>query len=567
MKLRYYQAEARDAVYDYLESKPGNPCVVIPTGGGKTPLISSICNDVAGEWGGRVVVLAHVKELLEQTAQDLHKLAPQLPLGIYSAGLRRRDLNYAVTVAGIQSIFKRAGDLGAVNLILVDEAHMVPTEDDGMYRQFLADAKIVNPRVRIVGLTATPYRLKAGMICGPENIFTDICYEVGVAKLIDEGFLSPLVTKGGVKKPDTDKLHLRGGEFIPQEVEQLMLDPQLVLGAVDELVRWTENRRSVLIFASGIKHAEAIVASMKHRHDLECGIITGETDDLNRAAMIDRFKAGKLRYLVNVNVLTTGFNAPNVDAVCLIRPTCSPGLYYQMVGRGFRLFPDKRDCLVLDFGGNVERHGPVDRIKVRAPSSSGKCAPVCKQCPTCQGFVLAGVLTCPDCGHEFPPPVRGEHEAEAAETGILSSQVTIEQKRVQEVGYYAHQKKNAPDAPPTMRVEYRIGFNERVSEWICFEHSGWPRNAAEIWWKRRSLEPVPSTVEMAVELARAGALAQTHEIKIERKPGEKWPSLKGYVLGATPPRLESSDNLPEVPAGDFAPDADAAYPSADEVPF
>ncbi|HEX8875511.1 MAG TPA: DEAD/DEAH box helicase family protein, partial [Phycisphaerales bacterium] len=199
MNLRPYQSEAIAAVYEHLRTRDDNPCVVIPTGGGKTPVIATICRDAVGQWGGRVVLLAHVKELLEQAADKLRVIAPDVPMGIYSAGLKRKDLGYAVTVAGIQSIWKKACDLGPVDLIIVDEAHMVPAEDDGMYRQFIADAKVVNPNVRIIGLTATPYRLKSGAICAPENILNHVCYEVGVRELIVQGFLSPLKTKAGLQ--------------------------------------------------------------------------------------------------------------------------------------------------------------------------------------------------------------------------------------------------------------------------------------------------------------------------------------------------------------------------------
>jgi hypothetical protein len=148
MNLRPYQSDAIAAVYEHLRARDDNPCVVIPTGGGKTPVIATICRDAVTRWNGRVVILAHVKELLEQAADKLRLIAPDVPVGIYSAGLKRKDLGYAVTIAGIQSIWKKACDLGPVDLIIVDEAHMVPAEDDGMYRQFIADAKVVNPHVR-----------------------------------------------------------------------------------------------------------------------------------------------------------------------------------------------------------------------------------------------------------------------------------------------------------------------------------------------------------------------------------------------------------------------------------
>lgn len=164
MQLRPYQQAAVSAVYEHLRTRDDNPCVVIPTGGGKTPVMAAICRDTVQQWQGRVLILAHVKELLEQSAEKLAQVCPDVKFGIYSAGLKRRETHAPVVVAGIQSIYKRARVLGPLDLILVDEAHMIALEGEGMYRQFLADAREVCPHLRIVGFTATPYRLKSGLI-------------------------------------------------------------------------------------------------------------------------------------------------------------------------------------------------------------------------------------------------------------------------------------------------------------------------------------------------------------------------------------------------------------------
>ncbi|HMN39747.1 MAG TPA: DEAD/DEAH box helicase family protein [Phycisphaerales bacterium] len=443
MELRPYQSDAIAAVYEHLRARDDNPCVVIPTGGGKTPVIATMCRDAVSQWSGRVVILAHVKELLEQAADKLQVIAPDVPMGIYSAGLKRKDLGYAVTIAGIQSIWKKACDLGPVDLIIVDEAHMVPAEDDGMYRQFIADAKVVNPHVRIIGLTATPYRLKSGPICAAENILNHICFEVGVRELIVQGFLSPLRTKAGLQKISTDDLHVRAGEFVASEVEDLMDKDGLVEGACAELVEHTKDRNATLMFASGIRHGQHIVEVLRSKHGVECGFVSGETPSGVRSAILDRFRAGALKYLCNMNVLTTGFDAPHIDCVALVRPTMSPGLYYQMVGRGFRLHPGKADCLVLDFGGNVLRHGPVDAVRVETFDRGEGEAPA-KECPQCQALIAAGYQTCPQCGHQFPEPSKQKHEAQASTEGILSGQATREEHHVSETTYHVHMKRSDP---------------------------------------------------------------------------------------------------------------------------
>jgi DNA repair protein RadD len=547
--LRPYQEAAKAAVYDHLQARDDNPCVVIPTAGGKTPVMASICKDAVGRWNGRVLILAHVKELLEQTADKLRTVCPEVQFGVYSAGLKRRDTSHPVIVAGIQSVYRRACELDAFDLVLVDEAHLIPLEGDGMYRQFLADARVVNPNLRIIGFTATPFRMKTGPICTPDGFLNHICFEVGVRELIVDGYLCPLVTKAGINKADFDQLHVRAGEFVADEVEQLMDEQWLVEAACGETVGYTGDRRAVLIFASGIKHGEHIVRVLAEQHGIECGFVTGDTLVAERDATLGRFRRGELKYLCNVNVLTTGFDAPHIDCVALVRPTMSPGLYYQMVGRGFRLHPDKRNCLVLDFGGNVIRHGPVDQIKlVERPGGNGQ-APA-KECPECLSLIAAGYAICPDCGYEFPPPERRKHEAQASDAGILSGQVTDTEYEVRDVAYSVHQKRDAPDdAPKSMRVDYRVGLDHWQSEWICFEHDGYARQKAVGWWKRRSPDLVPDTAEHAVELAEAGVLAPTEAITVRSVAGEKYDRIVGYRLGPVPEPVfhEPSFDEEEVP--------------------
>lgn len=560
MELRPYQRAAVDAVYEFLRQREDNPCVVIPTAGGKTAVMATICRDAVTNWNGRVLILAHVKELLEQALDKLRTIAADLPVGLYSAGLRRRELNYAITIAGIQSIYQKACDLGPVDLIIVDEAHLIPPDGEGMYRQFINEARIVNPRVRVIGLTATPFRMKTGTICAPDHILNDVCFEIGVRELIVQGYLCPLRTKAGLARADMSNLHVRGGEFIAGEVEDVMDVDDLVQAACAEIIEHTANRRSVLIFTSGIRHGQHVVEVLKQRHGVECGFVEGNTPVPVRNALLKRFKAGELKYLANVNVLTTGFDAPGIDCVAMLRPTLSPGLYYQMVGRGFRLHPDKADCLVLDFGGNILRHGPVDDLRIKEPGKGEGEAPA-KECPDCHALIHAAYSICPECGHEFPPPERNKHDARATSEGILSDQVSQTEHAVDGVSYHVHYKRNDPSAAPTMRVEYRCGFTTTFCEWVCFEHSGYARQKAEQWWRRRSNEPVPDSVEEAVDLADCGALAPTISITVQRKTGEKYDRIVNHILGPKPLNIENEE------------DAAAAVASAyggnpeEEIPF
>jgi len=195
MILRPYQQDAREAAWNHIAAHATNPVVVIPTAGGKTPVMATMCKDVV-EWDGRCMILAASKELLAQSVDKLKAVDPQLPVGIYSAGLGAKDTGYAVTVAGIQSVHQRAMQFADLNIVMIDECHQLPIEGEGMYRTFLEHLRELNPSVRVIGFTATPYRMKSGMICGPDHILNEICYEVSVRRLLDDGYITRVRTKG-----------------------------------------------------------------------------------------------------------------------------------------------------------------------------------------------------------------------------------------------------------------------------------------------------------------------------------------------------------------------------------
>jgi len=539
LELRPYQQEAVEAIYRHLRERDDHPCVVIPTGGGKTPVMATVCRDAVARWKGRVLILAHVKALLEQTKDKLGVVAPEMWMrtGVYSAGLKTRDTEHPIIIAGIQSVYKRACEFDSFDLIVIDEAHMIPPDGEGMYRTFLEEARKVNPNLRVIGLTATPFRMKSGMICAQENVLNHVCYEIGVKELIVQGYLCPLITKASREKIDTSGLHVRAGEFVASEVETLMDTHERVESACHEIVELTHNRRAVLIFASGVNHGQHIAEVLHDTFGASVGAVFGETPDDERDRVLLDFKSGNLKYLVNVNVLTMGFDAPNIDCVAMVRPTYSPGLYYQMVGRGFRLNEGKENCLVLDFGKNVLRHGPVDAIRITDGNGrvGGGGESPAKECPECRSLIAMAYTVCPDCGHEFEPRKKSKHDVTATSMDILSGKVTTTEYEVQEVTYAVHHKRGAPeDVPRTMRVQYRIGFHHYQSEWICFEHTGWARLKAESWWRKRSNALVPETAEEAVMLANEGALCQTKAITVRSVAGKEYDGIIGYELEAKP---------------------------------
>jgi len=340
--LRDYQERAIGSIYDYFESNTGNPLVIMPTASGKSIVIGDFIRGVLSDYPGqRILMLTHVKELIEQNYDKLKAIWSEAPCGIYSASLKRRDTQDAITFAGIQSVYQRAEDLGHYDLILVDECHLIPVSGMGRYRSFLSATQEINPAVKVVGFTATPYRLRSGLLTeGEDRIFTDVAIDLSsgeeMLKMIEEGYLAPLVSKSMNTAFDIENVHIRGGEFIPSELQEIMGDAGNTHAALEEVVRYGTERRSWLIFCSGVRHAENVTRLLKDQYNIRAELITGQTPIKERERIIEQYKTGVIQALANCDVLTTGFDAPETDMLVFLRPTQSTGLFVQMCGRGMR---------------------------------------------------------------------------------------------------------------------------------------------------------------------------------------------------------------------------------------
>jgi DNA repair protein RadD len=512
LELRPYQEKALSDLWNWFATQDGNPLVVLPTGAGKSLVIAEWCKLVfETDPGACIIVLTHVRELVQQNAAELAGLWPEAPWGIYSAGLGRRDIGAQLMFASIQSIGRKAYKLPRrVDMVLVDEAHMIPRASDTLYGKFLSDLRTINPALKVIGLTATPFRLDSGRLDqGEDAMFDGIAHDTNVRLLIDNGWLCPPVGPARQSTAiDTTNVGTRAGEFIPAQLENAALDPEVVNAIADRIVAAGQDRRGWLVFGCTVKHCEVLAQALKDRgYDGE-GIF-GDTDPKTRSRLIADFKAQRLRFLVSQGVLTTGFNARHVDLVALARPTKSTGLYIQMVGRGTRLSPEtnKADCLVLDFGGNIARHGPFDDPFIPEKRGKGEGAAPFKECPECD--CACGTMTriCPQCGFEFPPPERNV-DTIPAQKPVLS--VEPEWLEVAEASYKRHEKVGSV---PSLRVDYRVGLTVH-KEWVCFEHQGFPRAKAESWWLRRAPAPVPRTIDEAI--ARAPDIAVPSHLRVKR---------------------------------------------------
>jgi DNA repair protein RadD len=402
--------------------------------------------------------------------------------------------------------------------VVIDEAHLVPHDGDGMYRSLIGALRQAQPTMRVCGLTATPFRLDSGRLDqGEGKIFDQTVFEYDIGAGIRDGWLAPLSSKATATSIDTSAVSVRGGEFVAGELENAA--DAVVAAAVDELIRCGQDRRSWLIFCAGVGHAEHVGEALRER-GIAAATVTAETPSSERERIIGAFHCGDIRAVTNVNVLTTGFNVPGVDLIAMLRPTLSTGLYVQMVGRGTRKAPGKTDCKILDFAGNVWRHGPVDRVNI---AENGKAAVksdsvAAKKCPDCAELLPLGMYTCSSCGHEFPKPnLKPKHATVADVVPIMAGAVSW--LPVGSVSFRCHIKYSDPSAPLSLRVDYLCGLST-YSEYLSIERQGYAREMAErAWFALGGCAPVPMTVAQA--LARTDELDSITAITVVRN-GRFW---------------------------------------------
>lgn len=362
VRLRWYQSEAVEA----LDASPGKRALaVLPTGSGKTIVMAELARR-AIERGERVVFLAHRAELVQQIERALLEHLPSgVDVGVVAQSMGRREHKATACVASIASVVSTPQLLGTRGVAVVDECHLISPNANSMFRRVL---DVLNPR-RTFGLTATPYRMFGGRIDqGPHAMFPRAVYEAGIAQLLRDGYLSPLKTASPSVGIDLSSVSVRSGDYSTEELAEAVERDGAVDKVVAECVSRIEGRKHVLVFAVSVAHAEHLATAFLDA-GISAAVVAGNSKRDYRDDVLARFAAGQIRVVVNCEVLTTGFDLPALDCVVLARPTKSAGLYYQMCGRGFRVHPGKRDCLVLDFGENVERHGPVDLLANSLPTS------------------------------------------------------------------------------------------------------------------------------------------------------------------------------------------------------
>lgn len=557
IKLRDYQQAAIDALVEYFMHNDGNPLVVLPTGAGKSHVIAAFVKLVMTYPNQRVMMLTHVKELIEQNYLKLMDHWEFAPAGVYSAGLKSRDKHDDIIFAGIQSVHKKANEFGRFDLILIDECHLISPSSNTMYRRFIDDQKRINPYLKLVGLTATPFRTSSGDITTSEGaLFNAIAYEKPMIELINEGYLSPLVSKRTVTEIDLSQVHTRGGEFINSELQAATDKEAITQAAVQEIIGYGQDRQAWLIFCAGVDHAVHVKDELV-RCGISAAVVTGNTPSAEREQILNDYKSGVIKAISNCDVLTTGFDAPNTDLIALLRGTQSPGLYVQMVGRGTRLAENKANCLVLDFAGNVMRHGPVDQVRPWTPSKKQKGEAPSKTCTNtlengvvCNTIAAASAKKCAVCGFEFPFEAKAAHNANSDNSAIMSTESLIATVDVNFVHFNLHYKRDADPSlnPPTIRVNYVCGIRSNHKEWIPVFHDRFAKNRAMSWWAK-FVPGVPfpefeAWVDHETRFKEINALLNQHYVKpkalVVNESG-KYPRIINYILNKNETENESDN--------------------------
>lgn len=560
---RYYQSEAHDAVFQYFRDNPDpdrNPVIAMPTGTGKAVVIAMLCTTILQRWPGqRILMLVHTKELVDQNAQKLRGLWPQAPLGIYAAGLKLKEYSMPITFASIQSAAKNPHLFGHIDLVLVDECHLFSPEETAAYQKLIKFLRQRNEWLRVIGLSATIYRLGLGMITD-NGVFTDVCYDVtsmaAFNRLLDEGYLCNIVPMPTQAQLDIKGVHRRGGDFNESQLGAAVNAQQAVtIAGLREMMEATWGvRKKTLIFATDIEHVE-FIHSVLQSWGVKSGFVHSKMKG-GRDKAIEDFKGDGIDYLINKDILTTGFDMPELDCIALFRPTMSPVLHVQMLGRLTRPFylagmpldtssqrleamalSSKPNGLVLDFAGNTMRLGPINdpRIPKKKGEGTGDIPiKVCSDSDTpprtgcsCMNHISARV--CVNCGEPFTFEVKIEAKASTAAL-IVRDEPQVEWFDVDRVEYHPHNA-NKPGAIPSLKVTYRCGI-QRFPEWVCLWHDGNNiQHKANSWWKQRSPWAPPPGIGECIEYLSYNPQALKIPKRIRVWVNKKNPEVKGYDFG------------------------------------
>jgi DNA repair protein RadD len=571
---RYYQIEAVESIFDYWSEQPGHPLVDMAGGSGKSGTMAMLIKRLIEGWDLRVLSCVHVEELVGDNFKEFIGMCPFANAGIYAASLGRRDRQSQVIFGQLQTVHDKAAEIGHIDVMIIDEVHLVPNDGNTMYRKLIAALLAINPDMKLVGFTATPYRLDSGRLDeGDDRLFDVVVYTYSLAQGIEDGYLSRLTSKPVETSYDMAGVHRLGGDFKKSDLAKATDKEELTIAAVAEIMRYAqeENRRTAVIFCNGIEHATHVRDEVR-KYGKTCAVLSGKTPKGERRQIIADLKAGRLWGCTNDNVLSTGTNIPCIDLVADMAPTESTNRYVQRAVRGTRVIwppgfnPDavtaeerkaaiargpKPNCRYMNFAGNIERHGPVDCVTPKKPGSGQGEAPI-KLCPKdeadpsgkfgCEEICAASARICPNCKYEFTFDEKPKFTARPTDVAILATVAEDDWRTVTDRKFFHHVK---GDKVPTVKISYVVGFTS-INSWLCPEFKGgqFKANADRFWKDHGGSTPYPKTAMEWIE--RQGELSTTTEISVV--PSGKYWNVVDYHVGE---RAAANDNTPQ-PANDNA---------------
>lgn len=525
---RPYQEEAIRAVMAAL-MRARFALLQLPTGAGKTICFAELIRRWLQLYKMRIGILAHRGELVTQARDKLITVWPEAPIGLASAGVSSRvSTREDVTIGTIQTLARRA-EIDPLDLIIIDEAHMIDPKGGprkSQYQKFIDHMEALHPEVRVLGVTATPYRLGHGHIYGNKcrksrfNWFEKLTFKVDLDDLIDQGYLAPIRAKEAEDiSSDLAAIKTTAGDYNQGQLGEMMSRSVHVRTAVKAYEEYGENRQHVLIFCVTIEHAELVKAAFKQAGYM-AGVVHSKLSKAERRVTLEAFDRGGLQVLVNVGILTEGWDSPAVDLVMLCRPTKSPALFVQMIGRGTRTAPGKQDVLVLDLGGNFAEHGHPGNPRVYIPGTSNSnspTTPAARVCPNCKTIITKG-LKCDSCGYEWDLIELQESTKPVRMKDVDFGPWLMD---LADVGWEAYESRAGNRMLRVSLDVTREGGNlpETVNHFLLLDEESHPyaRKRSRDWWRSIMDEEPPETVDEALLAFNPEMLPKRLKVKSDGK--------------------------------------------------
>ncbi len=550
---RPYQLECIEALWGELFQLSTALCQ-LPTGAGKTFIISHFMTKAMEKMPGiRIAMMMGRVQLVEQTERALAEVIPRRQIGVFCGSLNRREISRPITVASVQSISEI--DFPHLNLLVVDEVHNLD-QDKGRYSRFIEKAIEKNSKLKIIGVTATPFRA-SGKIYGSDKLFKRICYKKTIKEMIAMGFLAPPILRSTQQEFDISRLRTRAGEYVQEDVDALVKDDELVKLQVADALSRIGDRQSVVWACANIDHcnrvADVLMSLGERVTTVHSKLSTGA-----RQANLSGFMTGAMKYMSFVTVLSEGFDHPPIDAVILMRPTRSPVLYVQTVGRGLRISEGKKDLLVLDYGQVIKTLGALDdpHVPEKGESSGLKC------CPQCMTYAPYGTEVCPICQYlwpqmerQFEAPEKKLDKKAAGDVKILSDKPAPTKETLGPAVIAMHEAKSGNLC---VRITYedrnylnRWGGYNGTSEYFVVK-STWAMQRLE-----RRLEDIGASIpkipfDVDVNVPGTFEILKTQDGKYDRvlavkKLSEENPAKKKFIAGVGFGDEEDDDPKPNSP--------------------